>query len=121
MDLAYALLDGYDAGILVDVTQRGGAPGTLYVLEPEPDPRGTPVLALDPHGMDPARVFEMVRALGGTLQGVRLVGCEPATFGSEDAPVMGLSAPVAAAVAPAVALIESLVREIRRAGVARDA
>jgi hypothetical protein len=28
-DLACALLDGYDAAILVDVTQRGGPPGTV--------------------------------------------------------------------------------------------
>ena len=30
-DLALALLDGYDAAILVDATPRGGTPGTLYV------------------------------------------------------------------------------------------
>ena len=34
-DLAYALLDGYDAAILVDAAARGGEPGTLYVIEPE--------------------------------------------------------------------------------------
>ena len=37
MDLAYALLDGYDAVILLDATPRGGAPGTLYVIEPDVD------------------------------------------------------------------------------------
>src|SRR3954462_334859 len=35
LDLAYALLDGYEATILVDALPRGGPPGTLYVLEPE--------------------------------------------------------------------------------------
>lgn len=36
LDLAYTLLDdGYHAAILVDTVQRGDAPGTLYVIEPE--------------------------------------------------------------------------------------
>ncbi len=35
-DLAYALIDGYDATILVDATPRGGSPGTLYLIEPDP-------------------------------------------------------------------------------------
>ena len=35
--LAYELLDGYDTAILVDAAPRGGQPGTLYVIEPEPE------------------------------------------------------------------------------------
>src|SRR5947209_3209759 len=38
LDLTYALLDPYDAVVLVDAAPRGNAPGTLYVLEPEPQP-----------------------------------------------------------------------------------
>ncbi len=34
-DLAFALVDGYQAAILVDALSRGEAPGTLYVLEPD--------------------------------------------------------------------------------------
>ncbi len=34
-DLAYALLDRFDVTILVDACPRGGAPGTLYVIEPD--------------------------------------------------------------------------------------
>ena len=34
-DLAYALLDAYDLVILVDACPRGGAPGTVYVIEPD--------------------------------------------------------------------------------------
>src|SRR5689334_5560196 len=33
-DLAYTLLEAYDALVLVDTVQRGGAPGTLSILEP---------------------------------------------------------------------------------------
>jgi hydrogenase maturation protease len=34
-DLAYALMDGYDATLLIDALPRGQPPGTLYVLEPD--------------------------------------------------------------------------------------
>ena len=34
-DLACALAGDYDAAILVDAAQRGGPPGTLYVIEPD--------------------------------------------------------------------------------------
>src|SRR5439155_13673490 len=54
LDLTYALLDGYEAVILVDAAPRGGRPGTLYVLEPA---RGEPPEAeaggpgIEPPGM----------------------------------------------------------------------
>ena len=38
LDLAYEVMRGYDALVLVDVSRQGGEPGTLYVMEPE---RGT--------------------------------------------------------------------------------
>src|SRR6185436_10130886 len=34
-DLAYALLEGYEATILIDATPRGDVPGTLYTIEPD--------------------------------------------------------------------------------------
>jgi hydrogenase maturation protease len=105
LDLAYALLDGYDAAILVDATRRGGPPGTLYLLEPDPAAGGS---TADAHGMDPAAVLRWVREVRGSLPWLRLVGCEPATLDSEDGR-MELSEPVRAAVGEAVRLIESLV------------
>jgi hydrogenase maturation protease len=119
MDLAYALLDGYDVAILVDVVRRGGAPGTLYVLEPlvpeGPAPGAgdaVPTQAVpDTHGMHPARVMALVEAMGGSVATMRLVGCEP-TLIDEDDLVMGLSEPVAAAVEPAAALVETLVADL---------
>ena len=116
MDLAYALLDGYDAAILVDAAARGGDPGTLYVIEPEPeseDAEGDPDAALvEAHGMNPMRVLDMARALGGRPKRVLVVGCEPATLGDEIEGAMGLSAPVEAAVGGAIAMVESLVSRI---------
>ena len=35
IDLTYALLDGYDAAILVDTAKRGAAPGTVSIVAPE--------------------------------------------------------------------------------------
>src|SRR5947207_12410878 len=33
LDLTYALLEGYEAVVLVDAAPRGGRPGTLYALD----------------------------------------------------------------------------------------
>jgi hydrogenase maturation protease len=35
MHLAYDLANGYDVAILIDAAPRGGAPGTIYVIEPD--------------------------------------------------------------------------------------
>jgi hydrogenase maturation protease len=115
LDLAYALLDGYDAAILVDATGRGEEPGTLYVLEPDlgdGDGDGPQAVSMDTHGMNPMRVLEMVRAMGGRPRRVLIVGCEPATLGEEFEGTMGLSAPVMAAVDGAIDIIESLIAKI---------
>lgn len=108
MDLAYALLDDYDDVILVDATQRGGAPGTVYVLEIDPDRMDTREIA-GGHGLTPDAVLRLVRQMGGRPRRLRLVGCEPATLGSDEEPVMGLSLPVLVAVDEAVRVIRDLV------------
>jgi hydrogenase maturation protease len=110
-DLAYALMDGYDAIILVDTTVRGGEPGTLYAIEPELSELDEQTL-VETHGMNPVRVLSVVKAMGGELKRIILVGCEPATIGSDEAGQIGLSRPVQAAVDEAVKLIESLVAGI---------
>lgn len=115
-DLAYALLDGYDAAILLDASPRGGAPGTLYVIEPDLDERVDPEggeSLVDGHGMNLVNVFRLVRAMGGRLPHVRLVACEPATRGTEDDGQVGLSAPVSAAIDQAIELVDSLAEELR--------
>jgi hydrogenase maturation protease len=112
LDLAYALLDGYDLAILVDAAGRGEDPGTLYVLEPEirdADVNASQPVLMEAHGMNPMRVLDMVRAMGGRPQRVLVVGCEPATLGDEFEGTMGLSAPVEVAVDGAIAMVESLI------------
>lgn len=111
LDLAYALLDGYDAAILVDAVPRGGPPGTLYVLEPEA--AAGPVRLADTHGLEPATILGMLRTIGDDLPVLRIVGCEPAA-GADDAEMtVGLSPAVAAVVDEAVALVEAVVLDLR--------
>src|ERR671917_1618519 len=74
MDLAYELQEDYDAAILVDAVPRGGEPGTLYVIEPDPaQAEGM----LDAHTMDPVRVLGLAKVLGSVPARVLVVGCEP--------------------------------------------
>jgi hydrogenase maturation protease len=114
-DLAYALLDGYDITILVDATSRGGEAGTLYTIEIDPDaPSGLdePRIDVATHGMNPMRVLQMAKSMGGTTGRILLVGCEPETLGSEEEGQMGLSATVAAAVETAANVVEALVARL---------
>ena len=114
-DLAYALLDGYDATILVDAVSRGEAPGTLYTIEIDPQASqglDTPQVDVATHGMNPMRVLEMARAMGGGLGRILLVGCEPETLGPEDEGMMGLSDTVSAVIDPAADMVQRLVEEI---------
>jgi hydrogenase maturation protease len=111
LDLAYALLDGYDTVILVDAAPRGGQVGSLYVLEPEiptAADRGDTGLLADTHNLDPVKVLRLVAALGGQVGKLLVVGCEPAPAGDLNEMLEGLSDPVRAAVDEAVPLIESL-------------
>lgn len=113
VDLTYALLDGYDRVILVDATPRGRAPGTLYVIEPDlTRVGGAEPTRLEAHGLVPTQALAMAQAMGGRLRHVRVVGCEPARVPAGDDVEVGLSPPVAAAVEPAVALLEELLKAV---------
>ncbi|MFD3523206.1 hydrogenase maturation protease [Streptomyces sp. NPDC058653] len=112
MHLAYDLLDGYDALVLVDAYAGGGAPGELTVLEVGPDDLGTG--EFDAHGMNPVSVLANLGQLGGTLPLTHVVGCTPADV--EEG--IGLSEAVAAAVPEAVAEVRALVRRLLVAGAA---
>jgi hydrogenase maturation protease len=111
LDLAYALMESTGVTILVDACSRGQAPGTLFVIEPEDD-ENVPLLAVEAHAMHPLLVMRMAKSMGGSLNRILLVGCEPATFGAEEGH-LGLSDPVTAAVDGAVDLALTLVQRIR--------
>ena len=114
-DLACAMQDGYDAIILIDAMSQGGEPGTIYVVEPAPDQlSGAPSQSpTNPHGLNPTGVISWVRAVGGKLPPIVIVGCEPASLGSDEDVLMQLSEPVEAAVEEAVATTCLLVSKIR--------
>ena len=122
LDLTYALLDeAYESVILVDAVPRGGAPGTLYVIEPgeadldDPAPSDPGEVLIDTHNMDPAKVLRLVGAMGGNLRRIVLVGCEPQPCDSYEEMAGGLSAPVSNALNEAVDLVLSLAAEMLRA------
>jgi hydrogenase maturation protease len=112
--LAYELLDGrYDTVILVDAVPTGEAPGTVSVLEVDPvaaaapgaeDPPGP--LPIDGHGMTPMAVLAMLRDLGGAVDRVLVVGCEPAVVEER----MALSEVVRGSVEEAAGLVARLAR-----------
>jgi hydrogenase maturation protease len=118
LHLAYRLLEPIDLLVAVDAAPRGGAPGTLYAIEP--DLAAAPGEPAEAHGMSLPAVFAAAQMMGGALPRVIVVGCEPA----EVAERMGLSPSVAAAVEPAVSMVRSIVyRELSTAAaeVAREA
>jgi hydrogenase maturation protease len=103
LHLAYDLLDlAPELLIVVDAMARGGSPGTLYLVEPELG--GLPP-APDAHAFDLEAVFATVRAMGGELPRVRIVGFEPAELDEG----FGLSAAGEAAVEVAIEMIEELI------------
>lgn len=108
-DLAYELVDGdYEMAILIDAAARGGAPGTLYVIEPtvaDAHVRVRPVIGLDGHAMTPDATLSFVHALGGTPTRILILGCEPQCV--DDG--VGLSAPVSLAVDQAVGMVQELI------------
>lgn len=103
--LAYQLLEPYDLVVLIDAVERGGPPGTLYLIEAEPGAEPGPEVSMDAHDLGPDAVLSLVPRLGGTVGPVVVVGCEPAGI---DAGI-GLSPSVQDAVGTAVQLVIDLV------------
>ena len=111
--LAYQLLEGYDTLVLIDAASRGEQPGTVFLLEPdfareENLERMENGFLLDAHGMDPELVLGMLKDLGGKVDRVLIVGCEPA----EVVERIGLSEPVEYAVEEAVRLVRDVIARV---------
>jgi hydrogenase maturation protease len=112
LDLAYQVMYGYDALLMIDISRQGGAPGTLYVMEVDEDEVSSGVEdgdALNPHGMDPETVLRFIKLTGGWPGKVVIVACEPQTI--EEMGV-GLSPVVEEAVNRAVDLVLETAREL---------
>jgi len=111
-DLAYALLEDYEAAILVDACPRGARPGAVYVIEPALSDIGeSEASALDGHTMNPVNVLRLTKAMGSIPKRIVLIGCEPASLGGDEGH-MGLSEPVSAAVPEAVELVKRTIDQI---------
>lgn len=116
-DLAYELMKPWDLVVLVDAVSRGGAPGTVYVIEPDTAAieQGSQSAGFDAHTMDPVSVLQMVKALGGKCARMLVVGCEPASVEPRDDGQFELSEPVRAGVEEAVRAIQEVVKDSGRA------
>ena len=111
--LAYELLEGYEALVLLDAVPMGEAPGTLAVIEPllaqgpstgsEPDSH-----PVDAHTMSPDIVLATLARLGGSVGRVVIVGCQPADLREG----MGLTPAVRDAVDPAAELCLEVVADL---------
>jgi len=115
--LVYELLDGYDLFVLIDAAPRGCEPGTVTVLEVEPDDATPSAPVMDGHGLAPDDIFAMLATMGGRPGRSLLVACEPADVGAG----MGLSEPVRAALPHAVRAVEEILGQIGQKEGVRDA
>jgi hydrogenase maturation protease len=107
MHLAYDLLDGCDALVLVDAIPNAGTPGTLHVFEADHESLSA-AAGLDAHAMDPGAVFASLNALGGTPPYTIVIGCEVANTDEG----IGLSDVVASAVPDAVRAVENVLSDL---------
>jgi hydrogenase maturation protease len=114
MQLVHELQEGYGALLIVDAVDRGGAPGTIYLLAPDvPNVAALPYaerqdFLADMHLATPARAMILAKALGVLPAAVYILGCQPASC---DDLTIGLTPPVAAALETSVS---RLLREIGR-------
>jgi hydrogenase maturation protease len=113
LDLAYEVMRGYDGLVILDVSQQGGAPGTLYVMEPDEESveggieDGT---SINPHAMDPQTVLRFVKSIGAWPGRVVVIACEPAQVEQMG---WGLSEQVGGSVERAVQLVLETIEELR--------
>ena len=114
--LVYELLDGCDLFVLVDAAPRGYEPGTITVLEVDPDDAGPGAPVMDGHGLSPDDLFAMLASMGGRPGRSLLVACEPADVSAG----MELSEPVRAALPHAVRAVEEILSQIGQKEGVRD-
>jgi hydrogenase maturation protease len=121
LDLAYEVMRGYDALVILDVSRQGGEAGTLYVMEPEEESVEGSIAdgeVINPHGMDPQTVLRFVKSIGAWPGRVVVIACEPADIEEMG---WGLSEQVSEAVERAVDLVVETIDELRSGVVAQPA
>ena len=94
--LIQELMDGYEALVIVDATDRGAEPGTVFLLEadvPEQEElteESRQEFLADTHLTVPSQALTLARALGILPPAVYILGCQPKECGLG----MDLSEPV---------------------------
>ncbi len=114
ISLVQKLMDGFDALIIIDALDRGGAPGQVYVLEPDAESLKTPPStheATDLHQADPEVVLRMAAALNTLPPRAWIVGCQAQDCDALGAP---LTEAVACAVPVAVDRIWQIVQSLQK-------
>jgi hydrogenase maturation protease len=111
LKLAYDLMKGYDALVLLDVSKRGEKPGSLYVIEPSESEVSADLAEspIDPHGSDPSTVLRFVKAIGSWPGKVLIVACEPGNIEEFE---IGLSENVNASIDKAIEFVDDIINEI---------
>ena len=116
MSIVQELMTGYTAVLLLDAHQSGGQHGELRLLQPVlPDLSGLDSHALrdyfaDTHYATPIRALSLLQHMGRLPPEIAIIGCEPA---EHEELGIGLSAPVAAALDPAVRMARDWVEKSR--------
>jgi hydrogenase maturation protease len=111
LDLAYEVMRGYDAMVLIDASEQDGAPGSIYLIEPDPDEIGGSIEdgeVIDPHGMGPLTVLRFVKYVGAWPGRVIVVACEPETIDAG----YGLTDTVTSSLEQAVEVVMKSVTEL---------
>jgi len=111
-DLACALMENYEAVILVDAIPRQSSPGTLYIIEPDLKNLQALDSSFEAHSLDPVKVLAFAQSMGAELNHVLVVGCEPASLEEDEEGRIGLSASVERATEEAAQMVQELVARI---------
>lgn len=110
LGLVQELMDGYEALVILDATDRGGPPGTVYLLEAEvPEledftPEYQQDFLADTHYTVPSKALILARALGVLPDHSYILACQP----EETELGIGLSEPVERGVEEALVRLRHL-------------
>ncbi len=117
MHLVQELMSGYDALIVIDAVERGAAPGTLFLLEPERADTASWSAATrrdffaDTHYAEPSHALALAAAVGALPSRVLIVGCQVATV---DDLLEGLTPAVARAVEAILPRLPGIIADLLR-------
>jgi hydrogenase maturation protease len=108
--LVQELMDGYEALVIVDATDRGAEPGTVFLLEAEVPAQeelteeSRQEFLADTHLAVPSQALTLARAIGVLPRSVYILGCQPKECGLG----MELSEPVERGVTEAVGRLREI-------------